>query len=576
MVPTVTANVPRQQQQQQCIQPSVGTQGPHQYSATPVAVTQCDSHQTGVEGLHRGTQVPVVNVQAARTTSRTQQEQWLIDAHPDLQGTPVTTVPAISAKQGTIGTAIDRKDEMLVPRDVWRLRSLPSYKRYIAYRQMAELGRQMSEYDQTSKENQSLWKRITTFEASLIEAEVKFANRLKQDTAETRARWDRIVAAQAVGTLVDQDMVAAYAQYCGIASATSPVDVTATTQLPTSDQVLAGQNPLPQPQTSRVPVPTVTPSIPVEPIRPDQVTHPLDKVQVPPHPGELEDFTPHEVTGMYKCNHQYETGACCTEGVTKERKRASISRDKSAWKRKVEDLVRKGDLDTSHITWKKEQSPSKGKDQKMETAEKGRLRDEKKADASAKKEARKERSKKWREQPHDEVDAGAAPEPILAPNPLEQDAASASEDGFGLSSEEEAAAAEAAFQEEVAKKLKKYEWDIKNCRLYERRKKWPNWPRFNEYWEVKHLEAQGFQLSPEQRIISEGDEPSGIPDKNPAFVKKKAEDMGSMPPQEPVDAEESVEVDDSNLDDLFEDTEEAVEQDDPGLDDLFEDDEPES
>jgi len=183
------------QQQQQRIQPLVGTQEPRQYSATPVAATQGASHQTGVEGLHRGAQVSAVNVQAAREQPGTQQDWWLIHARPDLQRTTVTIVPAIPASQGTIGTAIDRKDEILVPRDVWRLRSLPSYKRYIAYRRMVELGRQMSEYDQAGKESQSLWKRITTFEASLMEAEVEFANRLKHDTAETRARWRRIVAA---------------------------------------------------------------------------------------------------------------------------------------------------------------------------------------------------------------------------------------------------------------------------------------------------------------------------------------------------------------------------------------------
>ncbi|KAI4605586.1 hypothetical protein J4E83_010579 [Alternaria metachromatica] len=553
MVPTMPGHSQRSQQQQQRIQPLVGTQGPHQYSATPVAATRIASHRTGVEGLHRGAQVPAVNVQAARTTSRTQQEQWLINAHPDLQGKAVTIIPAIPAKQGTIGSAVDQKDEMLVPRDVWRLRSLPSYKRYIAYRQMAELGRQMSEYDQTSKENQSLWKRITTFEASLIEAEVEFASRLKQDTAETRARWDRIVAAQAVGTLVDQDMVAAYDQYCGIASATSPVDVADTTQLPISDQVLAGQNPLPQPQTSISSAPTVTSSVPMEPIKPDQRKHHLDKVSVPPYPGDIEDFTPHEVTGMYKCNHQWLTGACCTEGVTKERKRASISREKSAWKRQVEKLVKKGDLYKSHITWKTEQSTSKGKDQKMETAEKGRLRNEKKADATAKKGARKERSKKWREQPHDEVDAGAAPVPTLVPNPLEQGLAPTSEVDSELSPDEEAAAIESARQEKIAKDLKKYKWDLKRCKRIEDVKKWPNWSRFNEYWAAKHLEAQQLQLSLEQQTLLKGWEPSAIPDKNPAFVKKNAEDTV------PVDVGESAEVDDSNLDELFEDAEEAVE-----------------
>ena len=501
---------------------------------------------------------------------RTQQEQWLIDARPDLQGTPVTIVPAIPAEQGTIGSAVDCKDEILVPRDVWRLRSLICSKRYIAYRQMAELGRQMSEYDQTSKENQSLWKRITTFEASLIEAEVEFANRLKQDTAETRARWDRIVAAQAVGTLVDQDMVAAYAQYCGIASATSPVDVADTTQLPTSGQVLAGQNSLPQPQTPRTPAPTVTSSVPVEPIKPDQRKHHLDKVSVPPYPGDIEDFTPHEVTGMYKCNHQYETGACCIEGVTKDRKMASISRNKSVWKRKVEDLVKKRDLHESHTTWQKDQ-PSKNKeDQKMKNAEKERLRNERKADTSAKKEATKEQRKKWRDEPHDATDAGAAPGPILAPNPLEQDYSSASELDSELSAEEQAAAAETAFQEEIAKKLKQYEWDIKKCRLYEGRKKWPNWSRFDEWWAAKHLEIQHLQLSPEQEIILKGDEPSCLRDKNPAFMKKKAEETVPVP----VPVQEPVE--DFSLDDLFEDADGDVEQDDTRLDDLFEDDGSES
>ncbi|KAI4670624.1 uncharacterized protein J4E79_000910 [Alternaria viburni] len=486
------AEDPRPQEQQRYVQPVVGTQKPYQYSATPVASRQCASHQTGVEGLHCGIQAPAVNVQAARTTPRTQQEQWLIDARPDLQGIPVTIVPAIPAKQGTIGTAIDRKDEMLVPRDVWRLRSLPSYKRYIAYRQMAELGRQMSEYDQTSKENQSLWKRITTFEASLIEAEVEFANRLKQDTAETRARWDRIVAAQAV-------------------------------------------------------------------------THPLDKVSVPPHPGELEDFTPHEVTGMYKCNHQFETGACCTEGVTKERKRASISRDKSAWKRKVEKLVKKGDLNKSHITWKTELSSNKKEDPKTKNAEKGRPQSEKKADATAKKEARKEQRKKWREQPHDEIDAEGAPGSIVAPNPLEQDDLFTSKVESKRSSEEQAAAAESARQEKIAKDLKKYGWDLKRCKRMEDMKKWPTWSRFNEYWAAKRLEVQQLQLSPEQHTLLQGWEPSAIPDKNPAFVKKLAEDTVH------VDAGESAEVDDSNLDELFEDGNENVEQDDPVLDDLFED-----
>ena len=71
------------------------------------------------------------------------------------------------------------------------------------------------------------------------------------------------------------------------------------------------------------------------------------------------------------------------------------------------------------------------------------------------------------------------------------------------------------------------------------------------------------QLSPEQVNILKGDEPSCLRDKNPAFVKKKAEETVAVTIEEPVE--------DSSLDDLFEDADEDVEQNDPGLDDLFED-----
>jgi len=169
MVPAMAANDTLHQQQQQCIQPIVGTKGPYRYSATPVAATQCASHQTGVEGLHRGTQVPVVNVQTARTTLRTQQEQWLINAHPDLQGKTVTTVPAILAEQGTLGAVPHTQHELLVPRDVWRLRALPPLERYIAYHHMVELGCRMNQCDQASEEYLKLWNRIVNVQTSLME-----------------------------------------------------------------------------------------------------------------------------------------------------------------------------------------------------------------------------------------------------------------------------------------------------------------------------------------------------------------------------------------------------------------------
>ncbi|KAI4617254.1 hypothetical protein J4E80_005453 [Alternaria sp. BMP 0032] len=555
MLPTMPEHSQLSQQQQQRIQPLVGTQGPHQYSATPVAATQGASHQTGVEGPHRGAQVPAVNVQTARTTPRTQQQQWLIDAQLDLQGTPVTTAPAISAKQGTVGAAVRPRIELLVPRDVWRLRALPPLERYIAYHHMVELGCRMGQCDQASEEYLRLWNRIVSVQTSLMEGEVELANKFKENTTETRASWRQLVASQTVETPINRQMRVAYRNYRDRATAcgTPAENLVVKSQPSTSGQVLEQQKPatqensLPKPQTPIASAPIVVPSILVETIRPDQVTHPLDKVQVPPHPGELEDFTPHPVTGMYKCNHQYETGACCTEGVTEERKRASISRQKSAWKRQVEELVKKGDLHKSHMTWKMEQSPDKKEDHKKKNAEKERLRVGKKEDTGAKKEARKEQRKKWREQTHDEVDAGAAPGPILAPNPLEQYDAPTYEIDSEFSPEEEAAAIETARQEKIAKDVKKYEWDLKRCKRIEGIKNWPNWSRFDEYWAAKRLEVQQLQLFPEQHTLLQGWEPSAIPDKNPAFVKKLAEDTV------PVDVGESAEVDDSSLDALFED-----------------------
>ncbi|KAI4653394.1 hypothetical protein J4E93_001160 [Alternaria ventricosa] len=565
----MAANDPRQQQQQRYTQQVVGTQGPHQYSASPVPAAQGAFHQTGVEEFRSGTQVPAVNVQAARTTPRTQQEQWLINAHPDLQGKTVMTIPAIPAEQGTLGAAVHPRIELLVPRDVWRLRALPPLQRYIAYHRMEELGRRMSQCDQASEEYLQIWNRIVNVQTSLMEGEVELANRFKQNTAETRASWSELVASQAVETPVNQQMRAA-CRYRATACVTPAEHLAVKVQPSTSGQVLAQQKPatqqkpLPKPQTPMASAPIVASSAPEEPIKPDQRKHPQDKVPVPPYPRDkISDFTPHEVTGMYMCNHSFDTAVCCKVGLNRRQKINSIGRTLAKWREEVEFLVRKGDLHISHIMWKKEQSPKRNEDQKTKHAEKERLRGEKKADASAKKEARKEQRKKWREEPHDEIDAGAASGPILAPNPLKQDVAPTSEIDSELSAEEETAAAETAFQEETAKRLKKYEWDIKKCRLYERGKKWPNWSRFNEWWAVKHLEAQGLQLSPEQVIILKGDEPSSLRDKNPAFVKKKGEEMVSMPIQEPVK--------DPSLDDLFEDADEDVEQDDRRLDDLFED-----
>ena len=576
-VPTMAANIPLplQQQQQRRV---ASMQGQHRYSTTSTTAAHAASHQAGVEELHRGTQVPAVNVQTARTTPRTQQEQWLINTHPDLQGKTVTIIPAIPTNQGTVGTVVGAQYDKLVPRDIWRLRSLSPSERYGAYSLMVALGRGMIQCGQASKEYQRLWKRIVIAREDLMKREVNFAARFKQDRAGNRASWSQKVADQAAENPIDQKMVADYARYHeNIASTIPLVDVAVKTQPPTSGQLLAEQKPatqqrpLPKPQILRNPVPVVTQSAPEDPIKPDQRKHCLDKVPVPPYPlDKLEYFTPHEVTGMYKCNHSWDNGTnCCKVGLKTRKKNNSIWRTLATWRSKIEQLVRENKLHKSHITWAEKQSSKQRKDEKgkkMTNVEEKQTRNGKKADASAKVEAKKERKKRWREEPHDATDAAAAPGPILALDSLEQDVAPTSEVDSELSLEEGAAAAETVLEERIAKDVKKYEWELKRCKRLEGTKKWPNWPRYNEYWAAKRLEARHLQLSHEQQTLLEGWEPSAIPDKNPAFVHKKAENMV------PVDVGESAEVDDSNLDELFEDGEGNVEQDDPGLDDLFEDD----
>ncbi|KAH6878421.1 hypothetical protein BKA58DRAFT_452459 [Alternaria rosae] len=564
MVPIMAANFPLQQQQQQrvasnqvhipahdtyphyggprhaaSLPPAIRVQGQYRYGTAPIAVIQAAPHLLGVKETQHSPRVPVGNVQTVQEKSRTQQEQWLMDALPDLQGKTVTIIPAIPAKQGTVGTVLGAQYDRLVPRDIWRLRSLSPSERYGAYSLMVALGRGMIQCGPASKEYQSLWKRIVIAREDLMKREVNFAARFKQDTAENRASWSQKVADQAAENPVDQKMVADYARYHeNIASTIPLVDVAVKTQPPTSGQPLAEQKPatqqrpLPKSQTPRTPLPVVTQSAPEDPIKPDQRKHCLDKVPVPPYPlDKLEYFTPHEVTGMYKCNHSWDNGTnCCKVGLTRRKKNNSIWRTLATWRSKIEQLVRENKLHKSHITWEERQASKQRKDEKwkkMTNVEEKQTRNGKKADASAKVEARKERKKRWREEPHDATDAGAAPGPILAPDSLEQDVAPTSEVDSELSLEEEAATAETALQERIAKDVKIYEWELKRCKRLEGTKKWPNWPRFNEYWAAKRLKAQHLQLSAEQQTLLEGWEPSAIPDKNPAFVQKKGRGHGT-------------------------------------------------
>jgi hypothetical protein len=572
---TTLAHVPYAQvpgpSQAASIQSVMGTQGAYKYSTVPTAAAQAVSHLQGVQELHPGMQVPVGNGQAATQKPRTQPEQWLIDAQPDLQGKIIAIVPGIPTKQSTIGALDVPIDYMLVPRDIWRLRSLSPSQRYAAYHGMVERGREMSKSSQASNEYQGHWKCIVTVRESLLRRERNFAKTFKQGTPAYVERWKNIVEEQAVETPVDKKMVDKYAEYPeSNASKLSLLDAAVKTRLLASDQVPAEQKPamqqkpLPQPQAPIAAPPVVAKSKPVETFRPDMRRHPQDKVKVPPYPlDKLEYFTPSPVTGRYKCMHEFATkGKCCKEGLSKNAMKASIHRSISTWMRKVERLIDKGLLHPSHKTWENFHDPkqrdakrlrdSRNAEKYAETQrveeeraareEEVRVRNEKKAATLAR------LKKKWREQPRSAFDAESALTPILAPDPLEQDAASTTQ----LSLEEESAT-EIEFRENIAKELKKHEQLFKERRRCENMKKWPNWPRFNAWWAARRVEVQLFELSPEQETILKGPEPSGIPDKNPAFVKgKRAEETVPVPVQEPVDARGNVGADDSGLDARFE------------------------
>ncbi|KAI4941905.1 hypothetical protein J4E91_010455 [Alternaria rosae] len=96
-------------------------------------------------------------------------------------------------------------------------------------------------------------------------------------------------------------------------------------------------------------------------LKPDQRTHPLDKVEVPEWP--TEDSLHNSVKkpdGMYKCMHpEGSNHKCCREGVTAVNKKHAIAKQIRAFKSKVEELVLKGELHVAHKTWRNRNKKSK-------------------------------------------------------------------------------------------------------------------------------------------------------------------------------------------------------------------------
>jgi hypothetical protein len=145
-----------------------------------------------------------------------------------------------------VGTLDSVKYDMLVPRDVWRLRALSPSQRYAAYHYMADLERKMVLYDQTGQGYQVLWANIVKFRAGLLQRERTWAKSFKQGTnTDCWERWNQVVNMQTVETRVDQVMIDGYLTLqngkTGTTSAAGAAVDTRKSQPLTSGPVLAKQ-----------------------------------------------------------------------------------------------------------------------------------------------------------------------------------------------------------------------------------------------------------------------------------------------------------------------------------------------
>ncbi|CAN9326840.1 unnamed protein product [Alternaria alternata] len=118
------------------------------------------------------------------------------------------------------------------------------------------------------------------------------------------------------------------------------------------------------------------------------------------------------------------------------------------------------------------------------------------------------------------------------------------------------AVARLAFDWIIARINMRDKQDFEDCRLVEQRKKWPDWPRFEEWWAARLSQVQLLQLSQDQKIVLKRPEPSSIADREAAFDEKTKE-LLPLEAQEPADTEENTELDGSDLDGLFDDGDET-------------------
>ncbi|EOA81767.1 uncharacterized protein SETTUDRAFT_99395 [Exserohilum turcica Et28A] len=521
------------------------------------------------------------------------QKQWVINAKPDIENRKFSAVPAISPKVTSIGARKDITDQMLIPSDIWLLRSLSPTKRLIAYTHMAKLARRMIQYDQISDEYQDIWSNITRLRATLFQNEQAWVARSKKGTDEEKvAHLSSVLREQSVQTTITQLMIQELQEfekrnpwsitngYQDFVDGPSPDEKTPTEQA-------ARKKPTIIRKAQRDDCEKSYPN-PAETISPDKVKHPLDQVAVPEYPlDSIFDYTPHPDTKRYKCRHPFDTGrSCCRDGLNRKQMLASISKDLSTWRGKVERLIQKGQLHPSHRTWNRdygknnrfghneqEKSVAKRKAEEEQQEEEGPRKRSKTGGEQTKKVTQEMKKTKAKEQGDKKT--------------LEVGTLVAKESDTWSACTHNERAAQGAHGKEIEAALKKYDREYRYCRRIESMKKYPDWERFDNWWNIKHLQVQGMSLSAEQRDVLGRGEPYGIPDRNPeisknakktVFAGKTTErgaegEMGESEQTAAVQGEDGVEAfdDDDGLNDLFEDCEEEEEEGD-GLDHLFEED----
>ena len=582
------------------------------------------------------------------------QKQWVINAKPDIENRKFSAVPAISPKVTSIGARKDITDQMLIPSDIWLLRSLSPTKRLIAYTHMAKLARRMIQYDQISDEYQDIWSNITRLRATLFQNEQAWVARSKKGTDEEKvAHLSSVLREQSVQTTITQLMIQELQEfekrnpwsitngYQDFVDGPSPDEKTPTEQAARKKPTIIRKAQRDDCEKSyrekkneieafcKGQVDKQTrgwvkaaywkenhesgphEANPAETISPDKVKHPLDQVAVPEYPlDSIFDYTPHPDTKRYTCRHPFDTGrSCCRDGLNRKQMLASISKDLSTWRGKVERLIQKGQLHPSHRTWNRdygknnrfghneqEKSVAKRKAEEEQQEEEGPRKRSKTGGEQTKKVTQEMKKTKAKEQGDVIPDAGALGGEKndmrcdVMPSQkktLEVGTLVAKESDTWSACTHNERAAQGAHGKEIEAALKKYDREYRYCRRIESMKKYPDWERFDNWWNIKHLQVQGMSLSAEQRDVLGRGEPYGIPDRNPeisknakktVFAGKTTErgaegEMGESEQTAAVQGEDGVEAfdDDDGLNDLFEDCEEEEEEGD-GLDHLFEED----